>query len=215
MGTINFTAPQDGETADASDVVTPLQTIYNEFNGEIDNDNIASDAAIARSKIATSTTLWEELARTTLSGAGDTISVTSITARRYLRVIVSARDTGGTIGFLARFNNDTSANYARRYSVNGAADTTETSQTSILVGSVAVAGPMTSDVFIDNFGTDEKTVLFHAGSASTAGAGNAPSRVEGSGKWVNTSDQITRIDIVNNGSGDFAIGSEVVVLGHD
>lgn len=52
MSLINYTPPADGETADAADVVTPLNTIYNEFNGNIDNSNIKSAAAISTSKLA-------------------------------------------------------------------------------------------------------------------------------------------------------------------
>lgn len=52
MSLINYTPPADGETADAADVVTPLNTIYNEFNGNIDNSNIKAGAAISTSKLA-------------------------------------------------------------------------------------------------------------------------------------------------------------------
>lgn len=53
MALINITTPSDGETADASDVATPLNTIVSEFNGNIDNANIKTGAAIATSKLAT------------------------------------------------------------------------------------------------------------------------------------------------------------------
>lgn len=52
MGNVNFTPITDGSTADAADVNTPLQTIYDEFNGGIDNSNIDVSAAIATSKLA-------------------------------------------------------------------------------------------------------------------------------------------------------------------
>ena len=52
MGTVNLSLPSDGETIDSSDYNTPITTFVNEFNGEIDNANIASDAAIAGSKLA-------------------------------------------------------------------------------------------------------------------------------------------------------------------
>lgn len=52
MGTISFTPPTDGSTAEAADVVTPLNTIYDEFNGNIDNANIKANAGISGSKLA-------------------------------------------------------------------------------------------------------------------------------------------------------------------
>lgn len=52
MGTINVSLPADGETIDASDYNTPINTIVGEINGNLDNANIASDAAIAGSKLA-------------------------------------------------------------------------------------------------------------------------------------------------------------------
>lgn len=52
MGTISVSLPTDGTTADVADVNTPINTIVNEFNGNIDNANIKSAAAIAGSKLA-------------------------------------------------------------------------------------------------------------------------------------------------------------------
>lgn len=52
MATINVSLPSDGTTADAADYNTPINTIVSEFNGNIDNANIKSGAAIAGSKIA-------------------------------------------------------------------------------------------------------------------------------------------------------------------
>jgi hypothetical protein len=154
-----------------------------------------------------------EIGRTTLGSAGDTITVSGLPVYRYLKIFVSAIDTGGTINGLLTFNNDTGANYSRRYSSNGAADTTTTGQNSLLAHSVTSASPHFAEITVYNVASDEKTVVFFAGDAGTAGAANAPGRVEGVGKWANTSNSITRVDITNGGTGDFAIGSEVVVLG--
>lgn len=52
MGTISFTPITDGSTATASQVNSPLSTIYNDYNGNITDANIASGAAIAGSKLA-------------------------------------------------------------------------------------------------------------------------------------------------------------------
>lgn len=50
MALINFTNIQDGTTAQASQVNNPLNTIYQEFNGNIDASNI-KDASITPAKI--------------------------------------------------------------------------------------------------------------------------------------------------------------------
>ena len=52
MATISVSLPADGESIDASDYNTPLTTIVNEINGNLDNANIKSAAAIAGSKLA-------------------------------------------------------------------------------------------------------------------------------------------------------------------
>lgn len=179
----------------------------------MDNDSIPASAINFGG--AGSGIWWEEIGRTTLGVAGDTITVSSLPTRRYLKIMVSVQDTGGTVNGRLRFNNDSGSNYASRYSVSGAADTTEVSQTSLLHHAATFASVHLAEICVYNIATDEKTSIFFASESGTAGAGSMGSRVEGSGKWSNTADQITRIDILNTGSGDFAIGSEVVVLGHD
>lgn len=52
MGLINLTLPSDGETIDAADVNTPFGTIATAINGNLDNANIKSGAAIDGTKIA-------------------------------------------------------------------------------------------------------------------------------------------------------------------
>lgn len=72
MGTI--TRPNSfvaGNTIIASEVNDDLNTIYNEFNGNISNDNVDAAAAIAASKISFGTTVW---VRSVLSLATSDIS---------------------------------------------------------------------------------------------------------------------------------------------
>lgn len=52
MGEVNLTLPSDSTGADVADYNNPLQDLVAEFNGNIENINIASDAAIAGSKLA-------------------------------------------------------------------------------------------------------------------------------------------------------------------
>lgn len=158
---------------------------------------------------------WEELGRTTLTGAGDTITVNNLPARKYLKIYASLQPTGGTINGSIRFNNDSGSNYANRVSDNGGADSTSTSQTSLLqtIGTAAVVMFFLCEII--NIATQEKISFNFSMNPGTAGGSNAPNRSEKLGKWANTSAQITRVDLINGGTGDYAIGSEVIVLGHD
>lgn len=312
MGTISVSLPNDGDTIDAADYNTPLTTIVNVINGNLDNDNIKSAAGISGSKLAdtsvdigakasvfdgwvavsdswayaSATTItvpsdattkysvgdkikivqsattkyfditavastvltvrgvttetvanssisaiyyskvktpsgyplnnvdwYQELGRTTLASSGDTISVTNIPARKYLRILVYAINSGQIIPRF-QFNGDTTSSYAVRVSSNGGADSASTSQANIIFASSGSA-PILGCFDVVNIAAQEKLITGGGFSRSTAGAGTAPARDVIVGKWTNTSDQITRVDVINSGTGDFASGSEVVVLGHD
>lgn len=52
MGTVSITLPSDGTTAEVTDYNSPLTTIKDEINGNLDNDNIKAAAGIAGSKLA-------------------------------------------------------------------------------------------------------------------------------------------------------------------
>ena len=62
MGLISISGPSDGQTIDAADVNTPLNTIANEINGNLDNSNIKSSAAIDASKLASGSITNTQLA---------------------------------------------------------------------------------------------------------------------------------------------------------
>ena len=157
---------------------------------------------------------WEEIGRVTLSGTADTMSLTSLPARKYLRLIVAVISSGAIDAGMT-FNNDTSANYAWRRSINGAADVTSAGTTVIPTKPDTSAYDCLAIVDILNISSREKLVWAQSTTENTAGAGNVAGRSELNGKWANTSAQITRVDINNASAGDFAAGSELIVLGHD
>jgi len=156
---------------------------------------------------------WEELGRTTLDSAADTITVSSLATRKYLQILINVLNTG-TIDLGLQFNNDTGSNYAIRVSVNGGADATSVSQTSLNLFT-AVAGPVQAQVYVTNVATVDKIATAMVTTRSTAGAAASPQRRDLVMKWANTSDQITRVDVKQADTGDMASGSEVIVLGHD
>lgn len=215
-----------GNVIYASDHNTQGALIAAVVNGGIENENVSDSAAINGSKLAIGTVPaskldsdatgqgYLEIGRTTLGTAGDSISVTSIPPKKYLRIVISAFDTGGTIDTLVRFNNDSGNNYARRLSTNGGADVTAGS-TSSLVTFGNAAYPTFTIIEITNTLAKEKNAIIYSIAQNTAGAGNLPGRTMGVGKWANTAAQINRVDASNPGTGDFAIGSEIVVFGKD
>lgn len=190
---------------------------------KVDHDAIQDDAVHSRNIDWAATgggddggIWWEELGRHTLSGAADSLSVASIPVRRYLKIIAYVDDTGGTVGGLLRFNNDSGNNYSGRTSTDGAADAATTSAAQILASPSTAAMAFFTEVLIINIAAKEKlATMFTVSDGATAGAATAPSRREGGGKWVNTSDAISRVDLVNSGTGDYAIGSELIVMGHN
>ena len=183
---------------------------------KIKNANVTATKIDWASTGANAGIWWEEIGRTTLSSSSDTITVSSIPARNYLQIRTNYSSVGGTTSAHIRFNNDNSANYAHVLAQLGSSATTIVSDVGIVItgASVIINQFVTIDVF--NVSNKEKLVHFTRIEGNTTGAGTAPTSLISIGKWANTSTTINRIDIVNTlGTGDFAIGSELVVLGHN
>jgi len=142
----------------------------------------------------------------------DVITVDSLTAKKHL-MIQAKLIASGTIEAAVRFNNDSGNNYSTRYSVNNS-ESSGTSKSSIDTN-LSAGGNEFVTYNVINEATKEKLVIAELVDSNTSGAGTAPQRVEVVGKWTNTSNAITRVDLVNVGGGDFAEDSEVTVYGTD
>jgi hypothetical protein len=76
--------------------------------------------------------------------------------------------------------------------------------------------PIFSVSYLSNKSDKEKLHINHSVNAYTDGAGTAPYRQESVNKHAQTSNAINSVTVLNGaGSGDYASGSEVVVLGWD
>lgn len=224
-------------TISSSEVNANFDTIYNDYNGSIDANNLAANAVttakiadlnVTTAKLAagavTSTKVsfggagagiwWEEIGRTTLGVAGDSISVASLPVRKYLKVIACMIHSGAvTVGMT--MNNDTgAAAYSWRVSYNGAADTGDNSDAAIDIASSSNQVSFLEATIL-NIAAQEKPVYIIFNQTGAAGAGADTTRGEFSAKWINTSAAISRIDLTNSNTGDFGAGSEIIVLGHD
>ena len=154
---------------------------------------------------------WNNSAST---GASDTIDVSSLADKRYYMVLTNSIASGGSTDVAMRLNTDTGSNYASRRSIDGASDETRTSDTLGIINHFENETCLGVH-YLANFSSKEKLGVGHFGLQGSAGAGNAPRRVENVGKWANTSNAINAVNLFQNDSGSFDSGSELVVLGWD
>jgi hypothetical protein len=161
---------------------------------------------------------WVEVGRTTLGSAGDTIEVGSIPDKRYYKVLWNGNPSGNLDDIHLTLGNstiDTGSNYARRLCNNGGSEETAINQSSIDIDRNNGAYDRFGVMYIANLSGKEKLVMSNRVHSYTTGSGTAPLRCESVGKWANTSNPLDILRLTNVGTGDFAIGSEVVVLGWD
>lgn len=154
---------------------------------------------------------WEELARTTLAVAGDTLSCT-FTGKKYLMFLAEIVPTGGSNTSQLRFNGDSGSNYGFRYTIdNGLGSGSDSANN---VGNFSGTGTQNSTIIgqITNIAGRPKLGVAH--TLNNNGA-TRPNYVEFYFGWNNTSALLTTLNFFNAGAGDFAIGSELVILGHD
>lgn len=158
-----------------------------------------------------------EIARTTLGSAGDTITLSSIPARKYLKIRAYLLATGGGIEAYMRFNNDSGSNYTHTHVVDmsGAAGSANTSSNEIRIEASPISNPIFAEIEAVNVQTHAKLLMSRQVNRGTTGAANAVGSRDLYGKWENTSAQINRIDFINAEAGDYAIGSEIIVYGTD
>lgn len=158
---------------------------------------------------------WEEIGRTTLGSAGDTITVNNIPARKYIEVTILLINSG-QLDASVRFNNDSGSNYANIRVPEYGTATDDTSTTSINLDTTTVTScqyirlDMINVASVQKYGTAVQVDNGGADAVTTA-----PNTRVTTFKWNNTTDQVTRIDVLNGGTGDFASGSEVIVRGHN
>ena len=165
---------------------------------------------------ATPQTSWKQLAKNTLSSAGDVLDSGTFTAKDNLMILVIGYKSGSASTEKLQFNADDQDNYAERHSENGGND----SYSSVAQDHIELSIDGEDDEFtvltVRNTANQEKLVIGHTiARQSGTGASNVPTRWEVVGKWANTSNQITRVQVTNPYGGDLDTGSEMVVLGCD
>lgn len=156
---------------------------------------------------------WTMLDSTKLTGTSDTITVSGFDAKAYLFVLLSIQGTGNVHADIT-YNNDATANYAYQHSRNGGTGNgINLSNIPIAVTSVQY---QFCTLYIVNASDREKLQISMCSQTAGTTSSTAPDRTEVVGKWINTSDSITRIDSTNSEAGnDYNTGSEMIVFGSD
>ena len=158
---------------------------------------------------------WSKNGTTTLSSAGDTVTVSSLTATDF-GMTLSHNLQSGTVRPAMKINSATSG-YANRYSENGATDSTSVNRGNYLIDLTQASYDDFIILYNCGIQTEEKLFIEFYVDSNTSGAGNAPNRTEGVGKYADTSNTISSIEIFNTETsiGDWAIGSNLTVLNGD
>lgn len=158
---------------------------------------------------------WQQLGETTLGSGATSVSVSSFSARKDLRIV--AYIIGGADSACqpwVTFNSDTGSNYSTRRSVNGAADATDTSSAKIDFLGATESKHYQLIMDITNLSANRKFVRWsYVSDNNDTGVTSAPYRAEGAGMWGNTSAQITTVTVTSGGGSNFGTGSRVTVYG--
>ncbi|QEX10973.1 hypothetical protein F6X56_15220 [Rhodococcus erythropolis] len=160
---------------------------------------------------------WEEIGRTTLTSPGDVISVAGLPARKFLAIRFMVFTTSGQqVSVVMNFNNDGATNYAYRVADSGSpSESNNLNATGLFYTGPAALNSYFAEAEIVNLPNYEKTILSRGAINVGNSATNNIVRITNYGKWANITAQINRIDLTNLGTGDYATGSELVVLGHN
>ena len=161
--------------------------------------------------------VWGKAGSTTLGSSSMTIdsgTITSSKFNQFLNHTLATSNIENTIR-LGNSSIDVGGNYAHRRSNNGGSDSTTTSTNRIQTGKTDPVDQF-DVVYAVNIATEEKLTISHNCTRMTAGAGNAPERVESVGKWANTSNQFDNVQSYEGGGvANFLTGSNLTALGSD
>ena len=158
---------------------------------------------------------WQKLDSTTLGSASDNITSATFITKKFIQWLCHRLTGAGDQSGFFRFNANSNNVYAERTSYNGAADGTATTQPRIQNSASSITDNFCI-CYVMNILGNEKLAIFFNVNGNTAGAGNAPTRMEGVGKFVPSPDaDITSVTQLVTTGNNIPIDSNLTVLGTD
>ena len=150
----------------------------------------------------------------TLGSELDDMDITDLTAKKFNQFLIHKLGVSSENEHITFNNNDNSV-YADRYSYNGT-EVTNVTQAYLNTNFSNQPWDIFMVLFVISITGEEKLCIGFKVYSDTAGAGNAPNRMEFTGKFVPSPDaNITRIDTHNSSTGGYATGSNISALGTD
>lgn len=221
-GTVKYFVVKSSSFSTNTTVVVDGGPSYTLTNVAIDFPAFSYEFApqgLSRLDIQTPIDGYVEIGRATLTGAADAITISSLPAKKFLKIVANVIPSG-SVNLQLKFNNDGGANYAQDFAIDYAS-TPATIVSASLIELEGSSGARQEFMVFDivNISNQSKIgiqTLVH--DNATASAATAPQRFDNVFKWNNTSSQITRVDLLNTGSGstgDMAAGSEMVIYGRN
>ena len=202
-----------GKWANTSDSISEIRA-YNNQSG-----SYASGAELIvlgwDSLDTHNTNAWEELVDVELTSDGS-LDTGTFTGKRYMWLQAYSAGAGsGSPDMYVKLNDSTST-YPHRYSGNdGGSVASSGSSYGVRVDSTGGTTPKFLNTFMSNITGLEKMMISYSITQNAAGAGTTPSRTESGGKWTNTTDNVTKIQINNQSAIDHLAGSRLKVWGFD
>ena len=154
----------------------------------------------------------------TVSGsATTTIRVSDMTATTFVQTMAHAISTATALVEEGRIDNLSTSTYASRHNINGGSDGTLTTQDAWTIHYYGTnSGTYFTVGYMINISASEKLRIHTRIEQGTAGAGNAPHRVEFVGKQSGTSSQLTDYQQLDDGAGSYVdVDSNLSCLGTD
>ena len=200
-----------------NDRITSVQAI------NLESGSLASGSELVvmgyNNDVTSGGSTWEQLAHVELDANADSMDSGTFDVKKYLMFQIQYTGTGGNVVNSIRFNGTTGSEYARRGSDNGGSDQTDGSETQITNGlnsDISSGDSAIMTGYIVNIQDEEKLVIAELTSNdSGTGTGTGTDMADFVGKWANTSDNITSIQVPDLSGGKYTTGSTITVWGFD
>jgi hypothetical protein len=126
---------------------------------------------------------WGKAGTKTLTSAGDSVDIGTITASKTMNTMFHVINNGSTTDGTLRFNNISSASYPNRWSNNEGTENTSTTLTYSLAGYWGSEDSLSINYISNVSGKEKLNIMFAVGRGSS-GVSGVPNRRSGVGKFT-------------------------------